>query len=978
MAISMKHKSVTIDVNNQNAPNVVAIANVNDKAVRYLDVTLTASGEKLTFADCTVTATFATDGYLISDSVACTLNSTADVITVPLENFKSMSGFLAIEIKIANGETQVLNTPLALKVKVTPSLLDKSMISKDSVGTAAEICREVATARGGQNSLGARLDTADANLANKANKATTLAGYGITDAYTKEKTDKKLAQKLNSMPFDSEPKNNSPCYLTSGTVYNSLLTKADKSETYAKDETDDKLDEINASVTELKSDLSNYDDNLNGTLYTVTDSPAVSDVQIGRLSIGDGGLNTTDYRDAVVINNPIYALAGSIVYIDSPIHTFAVFEYDKKYSGYRGGTKDLQSGDVYKVKQDGYIRAYIATVDGTDASLGDVEHIKFNIRVGYEIEKTNNNIDILSETDEFIFGTVLGNTIVFETGGLNANDGAENTTKNRIRSNCFKAVKGSKIRLKSKGFFKFGIWRYSDINCTNFINYRGLEESDYIVESDEYIRIVIAPLASGTCILGDETNLLTNVNKINLSADLTEVVLNDWVSGYIPVGNYTLGQRVPMVKTWTASWMHTIIDCKPGDMFHVKGYGGNAGRLWSVIDENFILREVTDVKSKEQDVIIVVQHEGKLIVNVAVANNYALTKITESLSDKIKYISLKKENNDMIIPPTMPDIRHVVSSVPYNGSAPLTLEEVIAGYDELVSTYPNYVTKTELGKDTSNTYSIYRYDFTPTVPSVDGKIPVTSHTYAKDNYPVLIMDACIHGGELPCARAMLNLMKMISDAKDNSILGWLRNNIHFVVIPIVNPYGYANGGKRNNVNNVDINRNFEVYWEYGSDDATEQGGRYRGTSPLSEKETQYVNAILTEYANKAICYYNWHTHGVFTSYELMTCYSASATKDFDVFQKIGFDVIKSITNSGWANHNLPLDSGYIGIIQSGIVGGTSTYTGTSKGIPSACPELMYRYYDGGTGQVYNTDVNCMNVEYMLYSVGNACKEFLYK
>ena len=200
MAISIKHKSITIDVNDRNAPNVVAIANVNDKATRYLDVTLTASGEKLTFADCAVTATFATDGYLISDSVACTLNSTADVITVPLENFKSMSGFLAIEIKIANGETQVLNTPLTLKVMVTPSLAENSKINSESVGNFAEISREVATARGGQNSLGARLD----------------------------KTDKRIAQKLDSMPFDSKPKNNSPCYLTSGAVYNALLVKADK------------------------------------------------------------------------------------------------------------------------------------------------------------------------------------------------------------------------------------------------------------------------------------------------------------------------------------------------------------------------------------------------------------------------------------------------------------------------------------------------------------------------------------------------------------------------------------------------------------------------------------------------------------------------------------------------------------------------------------------------------------------------------
>lgn len=267
MAINLAHKSITIDVNDRNAPNVVGIVNVNDKATRYLDVTLTASGKKMTFADCTVTATFATDGYLISDSVACTLNSTADVITVPLENFKSMSGFLAIEIKIANGETQVLNTPLTLKVMVTPSLAENSKINNESIGNFADISREVATARGSQSSLGARLDTADANLtkkanksdidsinsrlqsteatlknkaniadvsnslASKANKSTTLAGYGITDAYTKEEVQKRLGGKLDSKPFDDEPKQNSPCYLTSGTVYNSLLTKADKTET---------------------------------------------------------------------------------------------------------------------------------------------------------------------------------------------------------------------------------------------------------------------------------------------------------------------------------------------------------------------------------------------------------------------------------------------------------------------------------------------------------------------------------------------------------------------------------------------------------------------------------------------------------------------------------------------------------------------------------------------------------------------------
>ena len=73
----------------------------------------------------------------------------------------------------------------------------------------------------------------DGKLAKKANKATTLDGYGITDAYTKSETKTKLEEKLKKMPFDSEPTLSSPCYLTSGAVYNALLAKADKSTTLA-------------------------------------------------------------------------------------------------------------------------------------------------------------------------------------------------------------------------------------------------------------------------------------------------------------------------------------------------------------------------------------------------------------------------------------------------------------------------------------------------------------------------------------------------------------------------------------------------------------------------------------------------------------------------------------------------------------------------------------------------------------------------
>ena len=161
---------------------------------------------------------------------------------------------------------------IALETEITTARGDSADLNTRFISGEASIeavKSEIATARGGQNSLGARLDTADANLAKKANKsdidsinsrlqstettlknkanttdvsnglakkankATTLDGYGITDAYTQEVINMKLGQKLNQMPFDDEPKQGSPCYLTSGTVYNALLTKANKASTLA-------------------------------------------------------------------------------------------------------------------------------------------------------------------------------------------------------------------------------------------------------------------------------------------------------------------------------------------------------------------------------------------------------------------------------------------------------------------------------------------------------------------------------------------------------------------------------------------------------------------------------------------------------------------------------------------------------------------------------------------------------------------------
>lgn len=165
------------------------------------------------------------------------------------------------------GIEQATNGAIALETEIATARGDSADLNTRFTADEASleaVKSEITTARGGSKSLGARLDTVDANLTKKANKSdidsinsrlqstettlknkanitdmsnglaskadksTTLAGYGITDAYTKEEVQKRLVEKLDSKPFDSEPKNNSPCYLTSGTVYKALQTKADK------------------------------------------------------------------------------------------------------------------------------------------------------------------------------------------------------------------------------------------------------------------------------------------------------------------------------------------------------------------------------------------------------------------------------------------------------------------------------------------------------------------------------------------------------------------------------------------------------------------------------------------------------------------------------------------------------------------------------------------------------------------------------
>ena len=181
------------------------------------------------------------------------------------------------------------------------------------------------------------LDKLAADLAkiinNKANKATTLAGYGITDAYTQSQINTRLDQKLKKMPFDSEPTLNSPCYLTSGAVYNALLVKADKTALATK------YDSSNVEVGkgELTPAQAIYDGCKGSFNYskigkTVTVALNITNLVAGKNYVQLAGLPfmamTASRLSSIVAYTTANKLVnirldGSWLYINSPDTTFA-------------------------------------------------------------------------------------------------------------------------------------------------------------------------------------------------------------------------------------------------------------------------------------------------------------------------------------------------------------------------------------------------------------------------------------------------------------------------------------------------------------------------------------------------------------------------------------------------------------------------------------------------------------------------------
>lgn len=265
----------------------------------YFELQLEGRGENGSIFQTQIVTLYADESIPIEDREY--LNPNSETLRLREEMLKTLTEAKNQQAKIDENRKIIEQSNLSLKENISNKLENRQQIVNQSENYPSIKYLE-AYYLPASKSYGR--DELDGMFAAKADRATTLDGYGITDAYTKSETKTKLDQKLNKMPFDEKPKQESPCYLTSGTVYNALLAKADKASTldgygitdaYTKNAVDASLANKADKATTLDG-------------YGITDTYTQSQIKT-RL---EEKLKKMPFDSEPTLNSPCYLTSGAV------------------------------------------------------------------------------------------------------------------------------------------------------------------------------------------------------------------------------------------------------------------------------------------------------------------------------------------------------------------------------------------------------------------------------------------------------------------------------------------------------------------------------------------------------------------------------------------------------------------------------------------------------------------------------------------
>ena len=309
--------SVTVD---KSGTKIVWKVKKNDIFMHgYFELQLEGRGENGYVFQTQIVTLYADESIPIEDKEY--LNPNSETLKLREEVQKNLDETKNQQSKIDENRKIIEQSNLSLKENISNKIEDRRQIVNQSENYPSIKYLETYYLPA---TMSYECDELDEMFAAKADKATTLDGYGITDAYTKTTVKSLLAGKLDAMSFDNEPTFNSPCYLTSGTVYSALTKKFDNSN----------IETGKGNLAPAQAIYDGYEGSFNyvkiGKIVTVALN--ITTLIAGKNYVQFSGLPYTALTASRLSSFVVYTTAnklvnlrldGSWLYISSPDTTFA-------------------------------------------------------------------------------------------------------------------------------------------------------------------------------------------------------------------------------------------------------------------------------------------------------------------------------------------------------------------------------------------------------------------------------------------------------------------------------------------------------------------------------------------------------------------------------------------------------------------------------------------------------------------------------
>lgn len=272
-----------------------------------------------------------------------------------------------------------------------------------------------------------------------------------------------------------------------------------------------------------------------------------------------------------------------------------------------------------------------------------------------------------------------------------------------------------------------------------------------------------------------------------------------------------------------------------------------------------------------------------------------------------------------------------------------TSAQVYQMYDDLVTAHPSHITKQVLGNDAlGNPIALYKF-----------KAPQPS-TSQPTKTPKIFITTGVHGMEhVSVLTAYLMFEQIMTNWRSNKMLEVLRNNVEFLIIPVVNPTGY-NKFTRKNDNGVDLNRNWPV--GFGWQSADPSSPYYGGAAPIDQLESQYIVKVFDENPDISAMY-DFHTFNGTSAASNPNLIWVAAYDGLPYVEHMAQKLARTMTNHWREKFSwIPAsETWFAGYSDTTIKGATvSYYAAFERGIPfTSIFEVGGRWWIDPTGVPYD-------------------------